>query len=755
MNAVKNIIFYSLFLLFISVKAQNKIPTNKVVAINDLAKYLKKDYLKKISAEENISEAKLAEYFREKFSERFFYDWKTFEPRFKEYTLIYDNASSHKKRAQDHMQKYADSTNWKLPFNYLNGEKVNAYALRHLARQHKMVDIAFEYYNSGKDSSYITYFTNQMVSLNTALAANKFETIDSGNGVYEVFRSGYRILNWLTIHNMFLGEKAYSDKDQLTTIATLLQHAQDLYENNQEFKSGNHQTRGMSALAMLSILFRDFEGSDLWYKRSMQRLEEHLVKEVNEDGFQFERSVHYHMSDIETYFYVYQLAQRSNIEVSSNWKNKLESLFTTLVKIAYPDKSAPVLQDDTDIPWAEKNDISGAITLGYLLFNNPEYGYLAKNKVKSFIYWFLNKKQVDELKSIKTKQPTYGSLMFPDTKYYIMREGWSKNDKMLIISNGVDKEKPDHQHGDVLGIQAMANGNVILPNYQVRYSLKDFDLFKNSMVKNVALVDDELIGKEWTSNRGGSGFGKFKNLPVAKTICWKSNTAYDFFTGTHNGFKNIDVNYFRQVIFIKNDFWIVKDNFTSNNSHTYKQIWQGHYTQEEGANLLRANFPDATGLDILQLNKVTQVTNNGKRGKQWSIVSKNDVPNFNFITVLFPYNSYNNRIDETSNTINLNGWNVNKPIFNATGDNLQSISKEKEAYLFNTNSIQISTVSVTMNTISDIYTYVNNNEITIKSISHSPTTITISGSKKIKLNGEKAKKELVLQPGEEIKILIK
>ena len=27
-------------------------------------------------------------------------------------------------------------------------------------------------------------------------------------------------------------------------------------------------------------------------------------------------------------------------------------------KIAFPDKSAPVLQDDTDNPWAEKNDIS-------------------------------------------------------------------------------------------------------------------------------------------------------------------------------------------------------------------------------------------------------------------------------------------------------------------------------------------------------------------------------------------------------------
>ena len=59
-----------------------------------------------------------------------------------------------------------------------------------------------------------------------------------------------------------------------------------------------------------------------------------------------------------------------------------------------------------------------------------------------------------------------------------MREGWNSKDKMLVVSAGLDAKKPDHQHGDILGIQAMANENVILPNYQVRYSLKDLSSLK-------------------------------------------------------------------------------------------------------------------------------------------------------------------------------------------------------------------------------------------------------------------------------------
>ena len=234
------------------------------------------------------------------------------------------------------MGKYADSTQWKLPFKYLNGEPVNAYALRHLARQHKMVDIAFYYFNTDKNPKYIQYFENQMRSLNAALAAGAYEKIEDGNGVYESFRAGYRVLNWLWIHNMFLNEGAYSDEDQLVTIATLLQHGQKLYEGNAEFVPGNHQTRGVSALAMLAILFRDFKGTDLWLERSMLRLTEHLNQEINADGFQFERSVHYHMSDINNYFYVYQLAKLNGIQVNQILEDKLRGLFSTLAKIALP-----------------------------------------------------------------------------------------------------------------------------------------------------------------------------------------------------------------------------------------------------------------------------------------------------------------------------------------------------------------------------------------------------------------------------------
>ena len=268
--------FLFTFILIFQNGIAQSIPTNNILSNEELSSYLTTTVKADLKANDKTSTSDLAAYFRDKFSVRYFYDWQNFDKRFQTYKAIYPEAEAgHIERALDHMAKYPAATQWKLPFNYQFGEPVNAYALRHLARQHKMVDIAFYFNYQDHDPKYLKYFKDQLLSLNKALLAGDYDKIEDGNGVYEVFRSGYRILNWLQIHNMFLGQENYSDSDQLTTIATLLQHGAHLFETNQKFNAGNHQTRGMSALAMISILLRDFEGTDQWYEHSMKLLSEH------------------------------------------------------------------------------------------------------------------------------------------------------------------------------------------------------------------------------------------------------------------------------------------------------------------------------------------------------------------------------------------------------------------------------------------------------------------------------------------------
>jgi hypothetical protein len=747
-NILKNLLQSAVMLLTIQFCIAQEIPSEHILETDALVKYLKPEVVATMGGENSVTTEKLAAYFRTQFARRYFYDWQKNNERFSEYQKLYPEAArNHQERAKDHMDKFPAKAEWKLPYTYKNGEAVNAYAMRHLARQHKMVDIAFEYNYQNKNTTYLTYFKDQLHSLNTALEANKYETIADGNGTYEAFRSGYRILNWLEIHNLFLGEKSYTDQDQLATIATLLQHASNLYESNTEFTPGNHQTRGMSALAMLSILFDDFKDAKIWRARAMEILEEHLRKEINSDGFQFERTVHYHISDIDTYFYVYQLAKNSNVPVSTVWENKLKSLFTTLTKIGFPDQTAPVFSDDTDTPWAENNSISGALTLGYLLFDDPEMGYFADTYVTADTYWFLNQRQLDKLKSIEKVAPQTKSTAFPVTGFYFMRQGWENQEMMMAISNCLDPDKPDHQHVYMLGIQAMANGHIILPNYQVRYSLPDYEFFKNSMVKNVALVDNELQGKGYSGNQGGSGFGKFKTLPQPKTIVWKTTPTFDLYIGSHNGFENVNTTYSRQILFLKDELWIVKDNFESKETHTYKQVWQGHYSMEAAPKLLRSSFSDGSGTDIYQLLAVDSVSTSGKNGKEWSVVSKSSKNGNQFITAIVPFAKFDECIDDASKSPKLKNWSLNSSDWKASGNPITTLTKENTSIFFGATKLSLNSFDIEFAQPTDVMITATTSKVIIQSI-HTTD---------VKLNYliKKKKKSVLLSAGGELAVDLK
>ena len=116
-------IFLYITLFFITNKALSQaIPSDRFLDINEL-QYVQKDGVRdEFKNDIKITSKNLAAYFRKAFSERYFYDYHNFHDRLKHYNQIFENQENHKSRALDHLAKHNDSTQWILPFNYLNGE---------------------------------------------------------------------------------------------------------------------------------------------------------------------------------------------------------------------------------------------------------------------------------------------------------------------------------------------------------------------------------------------------------------------------------------------------------------------------------------------------------------------------------------------------------------------------------------------------------------------------------------------------------
>lgn len=642
---------------------------------------------------------RLATYFKDKLAERYFFSWKDFDRKFAEYNKLYSGRKkTHAENAYEHMELYPAYVEWKMPFRNLKGEKVEAYPYRHLTRQEKAKDIALSYCFTS-DSVLLDYIPEQARSLNEAFNKGLVETIEGGNGAYEALHAGKRMYHWLFANQLFLASDNYNWKQQIEMIRTFLHTAAQLEQNNRKYKYGNHQTLGVSALAQLAILFPEIKGSDIWLSTAITRLEEHLEKEIYPDGFQFERTVNYHISDIENYFFPWQLARHNNLQLSPIWDQRMEGLFEVLIKLATPDKTLPVLQDDTDSPWAEYNELDEAMALGTALFSKPSFNYFSSGEVSPALFWYLTDKQIAALSSDLKENPSFGSTELVNTGYYVMREGWNDEDKYMIISAGLTPEKPDHQHGDMLGIQAYAYENYILPNYQVRYSLPDLEQFKNSWAKSVCIMDSVPQGIGW--NQNSSGFGKWKELPVPEVITWYKSKTLDYFAGRHNGYNKFGTETYRQVFFLRDDFWIVRDRFETEGIHKYQQIWQGHYSTEVENRHIRSVFPNGAGLDIIQLNGPSDTLAGAlMRGKGHTAFVKENKGGTIFTTLLYPFESFDDRIIDTDH-YKIRGWHfvsrsdqLQPHLGEATSDASLMIYKERNYLFLDVSTIRIKDVEI-------------------------------------------------------------
>ena len=102
----------------------------------------------------------LTGYFREVFSSRYYFDWRDLETRFAYYAEHFPaRKAGHQQNTEIHMGLYPANARWKLPYKNLKGNEVSAYELRHLARQHKMLDMAFMHHYEPGNSGYVQYFT--------------------------------------------------------------------------------------------------------------------------------------------------------------------------------------------------------------------------------------------------------------------------------------------------------------------------------------------------------------------------------------------------------------------------------------------------------------------------------------------------------------------------------------------------------------------------------------------------------------------
>lgn len=336
------------------------------------------------------------------------------------------------------------------------------------------------------------------------------------------------------------------------------------------FSPNTHLTGEALGLFFLGTLLPEFKAAKRWQALGARILVEQLPIHVQHDGVYFEQSSYYHRYTTDFYLQFLLLARRNNFSVPPQVEQHLLLLLDHLMYITRPDGTTPLLGDDdggrlTMLDVRLANDFRGTLALGAALMGRDDYRFVASDAAEELL-WLTGAQGLRDFDAIVPKPPERTSVGFPYGGYFIMRDGWTRASNYLLFDCGPHGSLAcGHAHSDALSIEVSANGRTVLVDpgtYTYTGSKELRDWFRSSHAHNTLTIDSQ-------SSSVPNGPFSWKTIAHCTLDKWVTEERYDFISAQHDGFLRLSdpVTVKREILFLKHDYWIVRDSIKSSREH--------------------------------------------------------------------------------------------------------------------------------------------------------------------------------------------
>jgi hypothetical protein len=334
-------------------------------------------------------------------------------------------------------------------------------------------------------------------------------------------------------------------------------------------KVPNQRFNGLYSLMMMCVAFPEFKSVAAVESETVAGLTDYMNNMCAKDGGFLEQSFNYNQSDATKMSDLVDLAAsagRSSMPVITLISNGVDDFNRMLWALKTPLMAQPLVGNcahsgATDV-WT-----SATIATTYKKKITAGSDILSQQMVNAF--------------NGKIPVPSFTSIQFPYSGYYVQRKGWAITDPYLFFMAG--RAARGHKFGDNNSIQVVAFGRELLatdgpPDYFGDLTSEQGTYISegSSLKANTVIVD----GKSQFKNN-------YLNAQASTPISTRfyNSSSEDFVEGTFDkGYAAIngtaaavtDVTHNRQVIFVKEaGIWIMADFMTNSGtaSRTYSQVW--------------------------------------------------------------------------------------------------------------------------------------------------------------------------------------
>jgi len=311
--------------------------------------------------------------------------------------------------------------------------------------------------------------------------------------------------------------------------------------------SSNWLTNETRALYDAGVLFPEFTDAEEWKTVAAERMWTELNKQMYPDGAQWELSPGYGAGVLNQFRDVYRLAQLNGEPLPEGYLARLEASYHYY------------MYSSVDGHYAAFGDSGHGDARRVLRMGAEDFP-----ERRDFL-WLATRGEEGE-------RPTALTSEFAYAGHYVMRSGWDRDDRFMIIDGG--PYGTHHQHEDKLSFELWAYGDYLVPDagvYTYNYDSPWRKFMVSSLAHNTVAVDH--LGQ----HRGGLKELYATDEPLDN---WfeAADGLVSFGAGYDAGYgpdRSLRVEHVRTVLFVEGRYWVIIDRMLPEDAeeHLYEALF--------------------------------------------------------------------------------------------------------------------------------------------------------------------------------------
>ena len=344
---------------------------------------------------------------------------------------------------------------------------------------------------------------------------------------YQIIRAGLLAYAYLSLRKESLTVETHSAMMK----AMLRAGRFAVFNVRAAYNFGNHQIYESAGLAILALLFPEFQESDDWALVAARSIRIHLERETFADGGYLERCG-YHSVAMNYVMQTVSCIRANSAEarfeelMRPETLSVLERMHEWVLRMSPPCGVMPAFGD------YGSHSQTRFFQRGATLFSRQDFAWPVKQIAPELVP-----------DSIKPSPPAELSVSMDESEFTVMRDGWDRDSFYMAVDHG--PLGGQHSHVDAMGFVAWAGGQPIALDSGIGLSYSDplyITWYRKVRAHNVVAIDDVEPEK------------------VVKRTFWQSDRDADFLEMRSRGYEHsLGILHDRTIVFLKGVGWMIHD----------------------------------------------------------------------------------------------------------------------------------------------------------------------------------------------------